>query len=113
LREVSVACSFLAEDFEERCNRAAQILADPWHSDDPKKGEMRSALVPQLRMHFRSKLHEIGFDMVLLVAEPRSDQLKHTLRLNVLYQTQNVSKEREELEIFDFENLSLISLNIV
>ncbi|KAL3493984.1 S-adenosyl-L-methionine-dependent methyltransferase [Aspergillus germanicus] len=74
-REVSVACSFLEEDFEERCNRAAQILADLWHSDDPKKGEMRSALVPQLRMHFRSKLHEIGFDMVLLVAEPRSDQL--------------------------------------
>ncbi|KAL2784709.1 hypothetical protein BJX66DRAFT_316269 [Aspergillus keveii] len=42
---------------------------------DPKKGEMRSALVPQLRMHFRSKPHEIGFDMVLLVAEPGGDQL--------------------------------------
>ncbi|KAL2856096.1 S-adenosyl-L-methionine-dependent methyltransferase [Aspergillus pseudodeflectus] len=75
LREVNVACLFPEEDMEERCSRAAEILADLWYSDDANKERMRQALVPQLRMHFRSKPCEIGFDIVLLVAEPSGDHL--------------------------------------
>jgi hypothetical protein len=60
---------------EERCSRAAETLADLWYFDDANKEQMRQALIPQLRMHFRSKSCEIGFDMVLLVAEPSGDHL--------------------------------------
>jgi hypothetical protein len=75
LSKVKVACSFPEEDLEGRCSKAAQILADLWHSNDANREKMRNALVPQLRLHFRSKPHEIGFDMVLLVAEPGGGQI--------------------------------------
>ncbi|KAJ0426825.1 S-adenosyl-L-methionine-dependent methyltransferase [Aspergillus carlsbadensis] len=73
--EVSMRCSLPEENLEERCSRAADVLVDLWHSNDVNKEQMRHSLIPQLRMHFRNKPHEIGFDMVVVIAEPGSDQL--------------------------------------
>ncbi|KAL2828304.1 S-adenosyl-L-methionine-dependent methyltransferase [Aspergillus pseudoustus] len=70
LKQVNLACAFPEEDLVERCDRAADILVDLWFSDDPNKERMKAALVPQLRLHFRDKPSEIGFDMVMLVAVP-------------------------------------------
>ncbi|KAL6230199.1 hypothetical protein BDW75DRAFT_245038 [Aspergillus navahoensis] len=70
MKQVDMPCTFPEEDMTERCGRAADMLSDMWYHDDAQKRQMKEALIPQLRLHFEKKPHEIGFDMVLLVAEP-------------------------------------------
>ena len=61
---------FPEKDLEERCAKAAKVLAGIYFVEDPRFEEMQAALVPELKKHFDEKPFEIGDEAVMLVATP-------------------------------------------
>lgn len=70
LKPISMHCSFMEECLTERCSKAAEVLVNLWYHGDPNQERMKESLIPQLQLHFKDKPHEVGYDMILLVAEP-------------------------------------------
>lgn len=67
---VNAYCAFPEEDLTERCQKAAEVLAGFWFRDDPNFVQMKEALIPHLKLHFRDRPHAINDEVAVLVAKP-------------------------------------------
>ncbi|KAI9926166.1 hypothetical protein ASPWEDRAFT_115782 [Aspergillus wentii DTO 134E9] len=70
VHRVDAFCEFRDEDLEERCDKAAEVVAGLWCLDDAKFDDMKQALVPRLRFHFLDRQYAVGDQAVVLVAKP-------------------------------------------
>ncbi|GLI74766.1 hypothetical protein PoHVEF18_003014 [Penicillium ochrochloron] len=58
------------EDLEERCQKAADVLVGFWFKKDPNYEQMKTALIPHLKLHFKDRPHAIGDEVAILSARP-------------------------------------------
>ncbi|GFF94995.1 demethylmenaquinone methyltransferase [Aspergillus udagawae] len=67
---VNAYCAFPEEDLTERCQKAAEVLAAFWFRDDSNFVQMKEALIPHLKLHFRDRPYAINDEVAVLVAKP-------------------------------------------
>jgi SAM-dependent methyltransferase len=67
---VNAYCAFPEEDLTERCQKAAEVLAGFWFRDDSNFVQMKEALIPHLKLHFRDRPYAINDEVAVLVAKP-------------------------------------------
>lgn len=71
LHRVDAFCEFREEDLEDRCDKAAEVVAGLWCLDDANFIQMKQALIPRLRFHFLDRQYAVGDQAVVLVAKPK------------------------------------------
>ncbi|KAG2414616.1 hypothetical protein HFD88_003807 [Aspergillus terreus] len=67
---VNAYCAFPEKDVTERCQKAAEVLAGFWFRDDPNFVQMKEALIPHLKLHFKDRPYAINDEVAVLVAKP-------------------------------------------
>jgi SAM-dependent methyltransferase len=67
---VNAFCAFPEEDMMERCQKAAEVLVGFWFKQDPNYEQMKTALIPHLKLHFKDRPHAIGDEVAILSARP-------------------------------------------
>lgn len=70
---VDAYCAFPEDDLNVRCQKAAEVLAGLWYRQNPSFEQMKEALLPQLKLHFKDRPHAIGDEVAILVAKPFQD----------------------------------------
>ncbi len=70
---VNAFCAFPEEDITERCQKAAEVLVGFWFKEDPNYEQMKTALIPHLKLHFKHRPHAIGDEVAILSARPFSN----------------------------------------
>lgn len=70
LWRTEAALHFPEPSLERRVATAAAVLGDFWYEGHPRIADMRAALTPVLRRHFRYRPHAVGDQGVVLVARP-------------------------------------------
>jgi hypothetical protein len=70
---VNAFCAFPEEDLEERYQKAADVLVGFWFKEDPNYEQIKTALIPHLKLHCKNRPHAIGDEVAILSARPFPD----------------------------------------
>lgn len=68
VHRVQAYCAFPEEEMDQRCEAAAEVLAKFWYIEDPSFGEMKQALIPELKLHFKDRPYTLTDEAAILVA---------------------------------------------